>query len=371
MSVSVVKTSEPKDVREAVELLGGMKKFVSAGEKVIVKPNICAAKDNSTGTVTNPELVAEICAMVSECGAEAVVAESPIYPFKSKRVFEKAGYGDFEARYGFPLVDLDTAEAREIRVPGGRSIDHSVVPTVVLTCDTLINVPVMKTHLQTVVTLGLKNLKGVVQGKQKHIIHLAGLDEGIVDLNTVIRSDLTIIDGITGMEGLGGPTNGRAVRMDVILASDNVVEADSAGIRVMGSDPRKVTHVKLAAGRGLGRLDSYEVRGEEISSVARDLDLPKRPDLNRLMISGVMLKGMNLARNVVTRVTGGERVEKSASLGDLVIVHEKCDSCQVCIPSCPVDALSFRAELLCDRDACIRCFCCAEVCPRGALTTKT
>lgn len=371
MAVAIVKTGEPKGVRKAVELLGGMEKFVAEGEKVIVKPNICAAKDNSSGAVTDPALVAEICRMVAECGAEPSVAESPIYPFKSKRVFEKAGYADFQKKYGFPIVDLDAAEAREIRIPRGKAIDHSVVPTEVLTCDRLINVPVLKTHLQTVVTLGLKNLKGVVQGKQKHIIHLAGLDQGIVDLSTLIASDLTIIDGIIGMEGIGGPTNGRSVRMDVILASDNVVEADAAGIRVMGGDPRNVTHVKLAAAQGLGSLDGFEVLGEQIDSVARQLDLPKRPDLNRFLITGVMTRCWNAARNVAARITGGELVEKSAAVGDLVIDSERCDGCRVCLRSCPVEALSFTEELTCDRDECIRCFCCAEVCPVGALTKKT
>lgn len=368
MSVAIVKTDRAEDVRRAVELLGGMGSFVDEGERVIVKPNICSARESDSGAVTDPEIVAEVCRMVAECGADPVVAESPIYPFKSSRVFQRAGYGDFEARYGFPMVDIDSAESLEVTVPDGRAIDHSTICRLVLTCDKLINVPVLKTHLQTVVTLGLKNLKGVVVGEQKHVIHLNGLDEGIVDLNTVVKSDLTIIDGIIGMEGVGGPTNGRAVEMGVIVAGDNVVEVDSTGVRIMGGEPEEVEHVRLAAERGLGLLEGFEMSGDYIGSVSRQLALPRRPSLNRMLISGVFSRAWMFARNMLVGLTGGQKVERSAEIGELVIDHDRCNRCRQCIPACPVDALALQEDrLVCDRGSCIRCFCCAEVCPEGAL----
>ena len=367
MTVSIVKTERAADVRKAVELLGGMERFVSSGDTVVVKPNICVGKESSTGVVTDPEMVAEVCRMVSECGARPVVAESPIFPLKAGKVFRKAGYGDFELTYGFPLVDIDSAENLEIKINEGKAIDHSVVPKLILTCDRLIDMPVMKTHLQTVVTLGLKNLKGVVVGEQKHIIHLSGLDQGIVDLNKVVRSDLIIIDGIVGMDGIGGPTQGNTVEIGVIVAGDNVVEVDSVGIRIMGGDPRKVAHVRLAAEQGLGSLDGFETLGDSIESASRKLALPRLPSLNRLLITGIGSRLWMFARNLKVRVTGGEKVRRSARLGELVIDHDTCDGCRLCIPACPVDALTFADELICDRDVCVRCFCCAEICPTGAL----
>lgn len=370
MAVSIVKTDRAGDARRAVELLGGMGRFVTVGQRVVVKPNICAGKDSSTGAVTDPELVAEVCRMVAECDAEPVVAESPIYPYKAARVYERAGYADFESRFGFPFVDIDSAPSRKIKIPSGRAIDHSVVSMEVLTCDRLINVPVMKTHLQTVVTLGLKNLKGAVPGKQKHIIHLRELDQGIVDLNTVIRGDLTIIDGIIGMEGTGGPTNGRAVKLDVIVAGDNVVEVDSVGIRIMGGDPAKVKHIRLASEQGLGALDGFEMLGDSLKSVAAHRDLPRTPGFNKLLITGIGVRAINLARDPIMRLTGGERVARTARLGDLIIDAGLCDGCRLCLAACPVEALSYSGQLECDGGACIQCFCCAEVCPRGALKKK-
>lgn len=372
MAVSIVKTRKPADARRAVELLGGMGEFVSSGERVIVKPNVCCGKDSSTGAVTDPEMVAEVCRMVAECGAIPVVAESPIYPFKPDRVFRKAGYADFESRYGFPFIDIDSAESREVRIPGGKAVEHSFISHDVLTCDKLINMPVIKTHLQTVVSLSLKNIKGVVVSKQKHIVHLQGLDEGIVDLNTLVKSDLVVMDGIDGMEGTGGPTNGRAVAMDVIVAGDNVVEVDSAGVRIMGGDPRRVEHLRLAAERGLGAMDSFELLGDPLDSVKAPRDLPGMPRLNKLILTSFALNLWDLFREPWARLTGGERVLKSSRTkpGDLVIDASLCDGCRLCLKACPVDALSYDDLLDCDDEACIRCFCCAEVCTKGALAKQ-
>jgi uncharacterized protein (DUF362 family)/ferredoxin len=369
MSASIVRTQKPADARLAVGLLGGMERFISTGDIVIIKPNIACGKTSDTGAVTDPEMVAEVCRMVAECGGVPKVAESPIYPFKADSVYKKAGYGDFTSRYGFPFIDIDSAEYKEVRIPGGRAVRNSVISRDVLTCDRLINMPVMKTHLQTVVSMSLKNLKGVVVGKQKHIVHLQGLDEGIVDLNTLVRSDLVVMDGIIGMEGTGGPTNGRAVNLGVIVAGDNVVEVDSVGIRIMGGSPRKVEHVKDAADRGLGSLDGFEVLGETVQSVAAERDLPRMPKFNKLMITGVSLRLWDAVREPWARLTGAERVMKAgrAHTGDLVIDHGLCDGCRQCLVACPVDALSYDDLLDCDDEACIRCFCCAEVCTRGAL----
>jgi uncharacterized protein (DUF362 family)/Pyruvate/2-oxoacid:ferredoxin oxidoreductase delta subunit len=370
MAVAIVKTDKTADVRRAVELLGGMNKFVTGGEKVIIKPNICAAKDTFTGAVTDPEMVAEVCRMVAECGANPVVAESPIYPFKSSRVYQRSGYADFKSKYGFEFIDIDSADSREISIPRGRAIKASVVSDAVLNCDKLINMPVLKTHLQTVVTIGLKNLKGVVVGKQKHIIHLQGLHQGIVDLNTVVKSDLTIVDGIIGMEGTGGPTNGRPVKMDVVVAGDNVVEVDAVATRVMGGDPMKVEHIRLASEQGLGSLSGFEMVGDSLESVTDRRDLPRMPGINKILITDIGVRVVNLLREPIMLLTGGERVVRKVRLGELIIDEALCDGCRLCVPACPVDALAYGEQLDCDYKLCIQCFCCAEVCPRGALKKK-
>jgi uncharacterized protein (DUF362 family)/NAD-dependent dihydropyrimidine dehydrogenase PreA subunit len=367
MTVAVVKAEGPRDVLKALDLLGGIGRFVSPGERVLVKPNICAAKPSDTGTVTDPELVAEICRLAAGAGGEVTVGESPIHPFRSSRVFPRAGYGDFLKRYGFPLIDLDSAEKVEIRVPRGVAVKREVVAKPVLECDCLINVPVLKTHLQTVVSLGLKNIKGVVPGKDKLIIHVNGLDQGIVDLNTVIKSRLVVVDAMIGMEGGMGPTNGSPVRVGAIVAGDNVVEVDAACARLMGLDPRRVTHLRLAEERGLGRLEGFEVLGDSVEALKKDFDLPTHPDLNRLMISGMFLRSYNLLRRPIDRLLG--RTPSRGVFGQVRVDAEKCDGCRICVKACPVEAVIMADELPeVDAGKCIACFCCAEACPRGAIS---
>lgn len=366
MTVAVVKTSEPKEVKRALDLLGGMEKFVSPGEKIMVKPNICAGRPSDTGTVTDPELVAEVCRLAAAAGAEVVVGESPIHPFRASRVFPRAGYGDFRGRYGFPLIDLDGEERVEIRIPHGVAVKQEVVARPVLECDGLINMPVLKTHLQTVVSLGLKNIKGVVPGKDKLIVHLNGLDQGIVDLNTVIKSRLVVVDAMVGMEGGLGPTNGKPVMVGAIVAGDNVVEVDAACARIMGLDPRDVAHIRLAAERGLGRLEGFEVLGDGIEAVRRRCEMPAHPDLNRFMITDVFLRIYGFMRRPLDRFLGRAL---SGRFGEVRLDRERCDGCRVCVKACPVEAVTMAGDLpAIDTALCIACFCCAEACPRGALS---
>jgi len=366
MTVAVIAAEGPGEVKRALDLLGGMGRFVSPGERVLVKPNVCAARPSHSGAVTDPELVAEVCRLAAAEGAEVAVGDSPIHPFRATRVFPRAGYGDFQERYGFPMLDLDGEERVEIRIPWGKAVQHEVVAKPVLECDCLINMPVLKTHLQTVVSLGLKNIKGVVPGRDKLIIHLKGLDEGIVDLNTVIRSRLVVVDGLVGMEGGLGPTNGSPVRVGAIVAGDNVVEVDATCARIMGLDPRKVAHIRLAAERGLGRLEGFQVLGEGIERVRKEFELPSHPDLNRLMISGLALRFYDLIRRPLDRLTGRHL---KGRFGEVRLDAGRCDGCRICVKACPVEAVSMEDKLpRIDTGKCIACFCCAEACPRGALS---
>lgn len=366
MTVAVVKAEGPGDVGRALDLLGGMGRFVSEGEKVLVKPNICMAKTSETGAVTDPVLVAEVCRLAAEAGGKVKVGESPIHPFRASRVFPRSGYGDFEERYGFPIIDLDSAEAVEIRVPQGVAVKHEVIARPVLECDCLINVPVLKTHIQTVLTLGLKNLKGVVPTKDKMIIHVKGLDQGIVDLNTVISSRLVVVDAIIGMEGALGPSNGSPVRLGAIVAGDNVVEVDATCARLVGLDPRDITHIRLAAERGLGDLDGFEVLGDGVEALKRDFDIPAHPDLNRWMISGFLLRMYHLMRRPLDRLLGRGL---SGVFGEVMIDAAKCDACRVCVRACPVEAVIMAEDIPeVEAEKCISCFCCAEACPRGAIS---
>ena len=236
----------------------------------------------------------------------------------------------------------------------------------VLEADRVINVPVLKTHLQTVVTGALKNLKGVVPGREKHIIHLAGLDDGIVDINTVVRTDLVVVDAIDCMEGTGGPTNGRPIRVGLIIAGDNPVEVDATCLRIMGVDPHKVAHVRKAAERGLGRLDGFEVLGERGvggEAIRRALEPAGQPLLHQRH-----LRQDRQRRRQPPGQDAGKDAGHGGRFGRGEGTAQQCNACAVCVKACPVEAITMREKLPeVDKGKCILCFCCAEACPEGAL----
>jgi NAD-dependent dihydropyrimidine dehydrogenase PreA subunit len=187
-----------------------------------------------------------------------------------------------------------------------------------------------------------------------------------VDLNTVIKSRLVVVDALVGMEGGLGPTNGKPVRVGAIVAGDNVVEVDAACARIIGLDPREVAHIRLAAERGLGRLDGFEVLGDGIEAVRRPFELPAHPDLNRFMISGVFLKIYHFLRRPLDRLLGRAL---SGRVGEVKLDRGRCDGCRICVKACPVEAVTMAGDLpAIDTSLCIACFCCAEACPRGALS---
>lgn len=367
--VAVVKTQNPNDAARAVDLIGGMGRFVKRGETVLVKPNICIGKPSETGAVTDPELTAAVCRLAADFGARPVVGDCPTYPYRAAGVFRKAGYGDFEKRYGFPILDLDAEKSVRVTIPNAVAVKSVVVPRIALEADRIINVPVLKTHLQTVMTLSLKNLKGLVVGKHKHVAHIAGLDAGIVDLNTLFRTDLVVVDAIIGMDGTAGPTNGKPRRVGAIIAGDNRVASDAVCCRVVVLDPERVPHIRLARERGLGETRDMEIFGDGIESVRTKFAVTSSPELFKTVITD-FTKTFHGVLNPLSRLRGIDTVEIAGRAEDWKWNAERCTLCGKCIESCPTEVLRIdkEAKRLVRREAsCILCFCCAEVCPEGAI----
>ncbi len=369
MPVSILKTENPGEVVRVLEPLGGMERFVKPGDRVLVKPNVCAPRSNASGAVTDPELVAALCRLAADCGGRPFVAESPIYPFPAGAAFRAAGYADFEKRFGFPLFDLDRDKAVTVRVPHGRALDHEVISRRALEADVLINVPVMKNHVQTRVTLGLKNLKGLVPGRNKHLIHIKGLDAGIVDINTVVRSSLVVVDAVVGMEGMLSPINGRAKRMNLLVAGENVVETDATACRLMGIDPASVPHIVEAERRGLGRIEAVEVVGAPVEEVRSRFRFYDRPRTLTEKAGRWVVKGWGWAWNQLAGRFGTDILRPPEGREGWCWDPEACNRCGLCVRGCPVEVLSLEGDrIVREAEGCIYCYCCVEVCAQGAIS---
>jgi uncharacterized protein (DUF362 family) len=262
-------------VRRAIDLVGGISSIVKPGDKVVLKPNIVTGKA-TVGVTTDPRVVKALILMVQEANArEILVAEGAGYGSPTPEAFERSGIKNVAERLGAKVVDVDTDDVVEVAVPGPLILDKILVSKAFWECDAKINVPIMKTHDQMIVTLGMKNMKGVVPKPEKRRFHRIGLAKAIVDLNRAVRTDLTVVDGIVAMEGLG-PGLGDPVEMDVVLAGKDVAAVDTIGIMAMGFNPSEIQYLKLAkeVGFGITDRDKIEVVGEPLETTARKFKPP-------------------------------------------------------------------------------------------------
>ena len=262
-------------VRGAVAHVGGLAKHVTPGARVLVKPNLVCARDWRTGTTTNPAVVESIVRLAWKAGAgDVLVGDGSGVGEDTNQVFEALGYNEMALRSGARLVDFNV-DPVEVECPAGVVLERVPVSKTVLGVDVLIDVPVLKTHCQTIVTLSLKNMKGVVHPRGKREMHFQGLEQAIVDLSTVIAPQLVVVDGMVGQEGRG-PAAGQPVEMNLILAGANRVAVDAVCCRVMGVDPEAIPVIRMASSAGLGPMTSEEitVKGESVASVQRPFQLP-------------------------------------------------------------------------------------------------
>ena len=127
----------------------------------------------------------------------------------------------------------------------------------------------MKTHSETGVTLGLKNMFGILPQKFKGRFHMKGMHKVITDINSVVKPAFTVIDGFIGMEGRG-PVNGTPIKMDTIIAGEDPVATDAVGATVMGFNPEDIGHLKMSHEKGIGSLSDYTVVGDGVNAVKRN-----------------------------------------------------------------------------------------------------
>ena len=176
------------------------------------------------------------------------------------KAFEATGMKEMCKQYDVECLNLRHVKDKvKIKIPNGECLKEITVPRIV-TESAIISAAKMKTHMATKVTLGMKNMFGLLPDKLKMKYHAKGISNVIVDINTVIHPNLTVIDGFVAMEGRG-PTDGSPVKMDLIIAGKDPVATDATGARAMGIDPHDIKHIRVANQKGLGNIDDIEIVG--------------------------------------------------------------------------------------------------------------
>ena len=253
--------------RRAIAALGGIERFVKNGADVIVKPNICNAYHGPEyASTTNPEVVAAIVALCLAAGAKRVRVMD--YPFggTAQNAYVKSGIAAAVEAAGGQMEVMNNLKYKPVDIPNGQRLKKTQIYSDILAADVVINVPIAKHHSQAALTLGLKNLMGVVSNRGA--VHAAGLPQGIVDLAGLVKPALTVVDA-TRILMANGPTGGNlddVKQMDTIIASADMVATDAYGATLFGKTAADLAYVALAQKAGLGTMDLKAIKIEEINA---------------------------------------------------------------------------------------------------------
>ena len=364
INISIIKCSDydeqelEQKIIAALDKLGGLKNFISYGDKVVLKPNLLSAKPGSTCVTTNPKFVKFCAKIIKDFGAHPVVGDSP--PMHgSTKIAKKIGLLDELNEIGVELIEFKTPV--KLKVSEDAIFKDIFVAKEALEADALINLPKIKSHTQMTLTGCVKNIFGVVIGKEKPMWHLkAGIDKSyfahmLLDLYYGVSPILTLADMITVMEG-DGPSSGTKKHVGAIVAGSDCVAMDTVISNIL-EIPFDINYI-LTEVRHFPSHHSTEIQNinilsdglDEIRSNAKGFKLPKMTDSDFGMPS-ILRK---LLRDSLT----------SKPYIDISL----CKYCKECENICPADVISIsKDDNSFDYKKCIKCFCCQEICPYGAL----
>ena len=251
------------------------------GRRVLLKPNLVEYDDGSA-TNTHPAVVAGAAEAILRAGAaEVVVGEGPGHRRDMEYLLTGSGLDHYLHDIGVRFVDLNLADVRRVPLRSRfTTLPDLWLPVDVLRADVVVSMPKLKTHHWAGLTGSMKNLFGIVPGAvygwPKNVLHTHGIENSILDLNATVRSHVTIVDGVIGMEG-DGPIMGRPRPVGFVAVGIDPAAVDATCARLIGLDPFRMPYL-VAASRFLGNIDMRHVdqRGEPISRYRTRFDLIER-----------------------------------------------------------------------------------------------
>ncbi|VVB76487.1 Ferredoxin [Candidatus Tiddalikarchaeum anstoanum] len=305
---------------------------------------------------THPSVVKAVAREVVRLGAKVIIADSPgggsaISEQILKNLYTKTGMINLHKLKNVKL-NYDTSYF-EAPNPKGFIKKYKLM-SVLKQADKIINVPKVKTHMLTTLTCSVKNLFGLIPGRDKISYHTRFKDVNdfsrmLIDLAVLVKPTLTIVDGVIGMEGQG-PSFGKKKELGLIIAGTNVFETDSAVCDIIGFKAETVPYLKAALDRNLFKKEEYDVKKYKVKFAEPHADILRKlwnvcPSSIKDMMSNIWL--------------------------DVPNITSKCIGCGMCRDSCPESAITItnnKASI--NYKKCIRCYCCYELCRYNAITLK-
>lgn len=350
------KQTVDRAIGQALSLLGGLEAFVRPGMKVAIKPNLVHKSKPEQCAVTHPAIVEAVARRVRELGAEVVLAESPGGPYNQavlRGVYAASGMAEAAERAGMAL-NFDCSERV---VKNEQAVVYREMPilTPLARADLIINIAKLKSHTLTVYSGAVKNLYGAIPGLLKAELHFRfqsreAFADMLVDIAETVAPQLSIMDGVWGMEG-EGPGTGDPRKMGVLLASASPYALDDVAAGLLGFTREEIPVLAAAEKRGL--LGQVQILGETAES-CRVENFVRASDSDG-DFAGAKLPGW-LARPVSNWLALKPK-----------ILPDVCVGCGICAGVCPAHVIEMSGKAKIHKKACIRCFCCMEFCPKKAV----
>lgn len=355
-------------LNELFAMMGGMERFVKAGEELLLKVNLLAPAPPEKAISTHPAVAAAVAKQVAAAGGRAVIADCPgAYKHSAgllKKTYEACRMTDAAEQSGAQL-SYDVSH-EEVVYPEGKLMRRFEVMSPVLHADGVLNLCKLKTHMFMNMTGAVKNNFGVIPGLSKAGYH-AKLQEKeqfagmLLDLCGFVAPRLSVMDAVLGIEGEGPGAAGTPRHIGLLLASENPLALDVVAAELMGLEKKYNPLLLAAEKRGLRPTD---MSGVEL--IGAQMDEVKIPDFQ-------LPKGLKKSMVIVSKVPGPiSAVAKSLFTQTPHVAASSCVGCGLCRDSCPVKAirLTEKKKAKINAGQCIRCYCCHELCPHKAIDVR-
>lgn len=346
-----------------LEPFGGLGSFVSRGSRVLVKPNLLTAAAPEKAVTTHPAVIRSIVIAAQEAGAQVYIGDSSMLGSLS-RVATVTGIRQVAEETGASLLPFQ--QVKMVSLPRGRVCTAFPLAAEAMQMDFIINAGKLKTHALTGLTLAVKNCYGFLVGNEKLRYHarfpsIHDFADFLLDLCLAVKPGFNIIDGVVGMEG-PGPRKGRPKPLKALLASTNAVAVDAVCAAITGFSIREVTTLQAAARRN---ISGYDIKKLEICG-------PLEKIRTRNFDKGVASGGWSF----LWRFAPAWARHFQQHRRPWPRINEECNLCGTCLQHCPVGVMEIEENdtpgkaIHIDYGKCLRCYCCQEICPQGAVKLK-
>jgi len=353
-------TQVERKLRDLLEMMGGLGRFVKPGQRIMLKPNLLRAARPEKSVTTHPSVVAAMGKIAREITTHIGLVESPGagYAYDKKaleKTYQTCGMRDAANEAGIDL-SYDTS-FETVSFPAGKLVKQFSIITPIRTCDGYINLCKLKTHGLTFMTGAIKNIFGVIPGRTKTGYHgtltsrelFAGM---LLDLAALAPPLLTIMDAVIGMEG-EGPSGGRPRQIGLLMASDDPLALDIVASEIMGV-PQERNPLLIEAKKR--NMHPSSIEDVDVIGVAKE----------RLRIEGFRLPSSLTKEGTRLSALFGP-IAKAFFTVDPRIIKAECVACEACKNACPRGAIAVHRVAEIDKKKCIRCYCCHEMCGYNAI----